>query len=400
VWQVAPDNQKCFFEFGDCCRLCFKPSTLHPTRDSGTGFRSGEMVEFGGHRPLVLCDKIWTVGPQPLAAGAPSILLKERGGQHFKMDFGQASLVDLIFCPFWKLLQVLLMLKKMLMPYLDLAKAFDKVPHKRLLLKLEAHCIGGLVSNWIKSWLADRRQRVIVDGLHSQWKEVWSGVPQGSVLGPVLFLIYINDLDRDIASRVLKFADDTKLYCPVNNHVDSIRLQKDLDTVVEWASCWQMQFNAKKCKVVHFGKENLGFTYSMEGHCLENVDCEKNLDVVMSKDLKVARQCQESYSKANRMLGQINRTIKYTNQEVLMNLYKSMVRPHLEYCSTVWSPHYLKDKQMLEKVRFTRMFTHLKKLPYEVRLEEMDCGRLRRGETEQTLYTVSQKKTVPLLFLL
>jgi len=115
--------------------------------------------------------------------------------------------------------------------FLDLAKAFV-VPHKRLLLKLEAHGIGGLVSTWIKSWLADRRQRVIVDGSHSQWKEVWSGVPQGSVLGPVLFLIYINDLDQDISSRVLKFADDTKLYCPVNSHVDCIRLQKDLDTVV------------------------------------------------------------------------------------------------------------------------------------------------------------------------
>jgi len=102
--------------------------------------------------------------------------------------------------------------------YLDLAKAFGKVPHKRLLLKLEAHGIGGLVSNWIKSWIADRQQRVIVDGLHSQWKEVWSGIPQCSVLGPVLFLIYINDSDRDIASRVLKFADDTKLYCPVNSH--------------------------------------------------------------------------------------------------------------------------------------------------------------------------------------
>ena len=122
-----------------------------------------------------------------------------------------------------------------------------------------------------------------------------------------------------------------------------------------------MQFNVKKCKVVHFGKGNLDFSYSMEGHCLENVDYEKDLGVVMSKDLEVARQCQESYSKANRMLGLISRTIKCNNQKVLLNLYKSMVRPHLEYCCTVrphleycctvWSPHYMKDKQMLEKVQ-------------------------------------------------
>jgi len=158
--------------------------------------------------------------------------------------------------------------------YLDLAKAFDKVPHRRLMLKLEAHGIGGLVSNWIRSWLTDRRQRVIVDGSHSQWKEVCSGVPQGSVLGPVLFLIFINDLDQGISSRVLKFADDTKLYCSVSNQADSMRLQKDLHTVTEWASRWQMQFNVKKCKVVHYGKGNPGFSYSMEGHCLENVDYE------------------------------------------------------------------------------------------------------------------------------
>ena len=140
---------------------------------------------------------------------------------------------------------------------------------------------------------------------------------------------------------------------------DSIGLQKDLDTVTEYASHWQMQFNIKKCKVVHFGKRNLGFMYSMEGHCLENVEYEKDLGVVMSKDLKVVqRQCQESYSMANRMLGLISRTFKYKNQEVLLNLYKSMMHPHLEYCCTVWSPHYMKDKQMLEKVQQGRAPVH------------------------------------------
>ena len=168
---------------------------------------------------------------------------------------------------------------------------------------------------------------------------------------------------------------------------------------MEWASRWQMQFNVKKCKVVHFGKENLGFTYSMEEHCLENVDCEKDLDVVMSKDLKVAQQCQESYSKANRMLGLISRTVKYKNQEVLMNLYKSMVRP--QYCSTVWSPHYVKDKQMLEKVqhRFTHMFSHLKKLPYEVRLEELGLWLLKekrnRADIIEVFKMVKQLSSVP-----
>ena len=100
--------------------------------------------------------------------------------------------------------------------YLDFQKAFDKVPHQRLLLKLKAHGIGDSITDWIEQWLTDRRQRVVVDGEVSNWKSVLSGVPQGSVLGPILFLIYINDLDDSIKSNVLKFADDTKLFRKIN----------------------------------------------------------------------------------------------------------------------------------------------------------------------------------------
>ena len=96
--------------------------------------------------------------------------------------------------------------------YLDFQKAFDKVPHQRLLTKLKAYGIGESMINWIQAWLTDRRQRVIVEGEISNWKPVLSGVPQGSVLGPILFLIFINDLDDDLSSKVLKFADDTKVF--------------------------------------------------------------------------------------------------------------------------------------------------------------------------------------------
>ena len=117
--------------------------------------------------------------------------------------------------------------------YLDFQKAFDKVPHQRLLLKLKAHGIGDSITDWIKQWLTDRRQRVVVVGDVSNWKSVLSGVPQGSVLGPILFLIYINGLDDSITSNVLKFADDTKLFRKVNTDGDKQHLQNDLDRLVK-----------------------------------------------------------------------------------------------------------------------------------------------------------------------
>jgi len=132
---------------------------------------------------------------------------------------------------------------------LDLAKAFDKVPHQRLLEKLRKHGIGGKLLRTLGNWLSKRRQRVGVKGVKSALEEVWSGVPQGSVLGTLLFLIYINDLEEKVVSKVFKFADDTKLFRQVNDTVDAVGIQEDLDRLVEWADKWQMQFNVSKCNV-------------------------------------------------------------------------------------------------------------------------------------------------------
>lgn len=113
--------------------------------------------------------------------------------------------------------------------YLDFAKAFDTVPHQRLLEKLKAHGIGGKLWNWVKSWLSGKLQRVCIKGKASDWIRVVSGVPQGSVLGPLLFLIYINDLEERIENWILKFADDTKIFSKIQNTEDSVRLQKDFN---------------------------------------------------------------------------------------------------------------------------------------------------------------------------
>ena len=119
--------------------------------------------------------------------------------------------------------------------YLDFQKAFDKVPHQRLILKLKSHGMGNSIINWIEQWLKDRRQRVVVDGEVSSWKPVLSGVPQGSVLGPILFLIYINDLEEGVTGNILKFADDTKLFRKVKEIGDKQKLQDDIDKLVKWS---------------------------------------------------------------------------------------------------------------------------------------------------------------------
>jgi hypothetical protein len=147
--------------------------------------------------------------------------------------------------------------------YLDMAKAFDKVPHMRLLLKLRAHGVDGKLYNWIEAWLTDRYQRVMINGVASSWQPILSGVPQGSVLGPLLFLIFINDLGTDLACRLLMFADDTKLFARIQGLDDGLSLQHDLDSVSTWADIWQMKFNESKCKVMHFGSRNVNYQYSI-----------------------------------------------------------------------------------------------------------------------------------------
>ena len=158
-------------------------------------------------------------------------------------------------------------------------------------------------------------------------------------------MIFINDLEVGTTSGILKFADDKKLFRSVANQADRTSMQNDLDTVCEWADRWEMKFSVSKCKVWHYGRKTTGIepSYYTYGKPIEEVCSEKDLGVVFSNDTKVALHCRDSYSKANRMLGMISRTIRYRHPTVLLNLYKSLVRPHLDYCSSVWNPYYIKD---------------------------------------------------------
>jgi ribonuclease P/MRP protein subunit RPP40 len=264
--------------------------------------------------------------------------------------------------------------------YLDFAKAFDTVPHERLLQKLKGMGIQGKVLQWIRSFLSDRVQKVIVEGEESGWRDVVSGIPQGSVLGPMLFICFINDLPEEVVSEVFVFADDTKLFARVPEKTSE--LQHDLECLQDWSQKWQLRFNTSKCKVMHLGKQEDPHVYYMTKEAtptaLENTSVEKDLGVNVDVDLNFEEHVQTQTSKANKLLGMIRRTFTYLDEVSLPLLYKAIVRPHLEYCNTVWHPKWKKESEALEAVqhRATRLVPSLKEKEYEERLRALSLPSL------------------------
>jgi hypothetical protein len=262
--------------------------------------------------------------------------------------------------------------------YLDFQKAFDKVPHKRLLEKVKSLGIEGTVYNWIKDWLNDREQRVILGNAASDWVKVTSGVPQGSVLGPILFLIYINDIDDGIACKLLKFADDTKIYSEVGSSDDILKLQNDLIQMGKWSSDWLMLFNTGKCKVMHFGSNNVQTSYTINGQTLSTVTEEIDLGVLFQSNMKCDRHCANVVAKANRTLGMIKRCFSSKGKDIILSLYKSLIRPRLEYAVQAWNPYLRKDIDLLERVqrRATKMIVGMQGRSYVDRLKMLNLTTL------------------------
>jgi ribonuclease P/MRP protein subunit RPP40 len=208
--------------------------------------------------------------------------------------------------------------------YLDFAKAFDKVPKERLLRKVRAHGVRGRVLGWIRSWLSGRKQKVVLNGKFSSWLEVLSGVPQGSVLGPLLFVIFINDMDdtvEHLTSILRKFADDTKLGKKVRMDKERQELQEALDKLCHWADRWGMEFNVSKCKVMHMRHANQKHHYYMNSQQLEKSEEEMDISVMITSNLKPSAQCAKAARTAQGVLGQITRAFHYRDRHVFMRLY-------------------------------------------------------------------------------
>ena len=186
---------------------------------------------------------------------------------------------------------------------------------------MRAHGIGEHLCVWIEDWLSDRQQRVVLNGEVSDWQNVISDVPQGSVLGPTLFIIYVNDLKGNLLSKVAKFGDDTKLGGKVICTEDCDRIQGDLNKLIDWSEKWSMCFNTDKCKVMHTGDKNPNFKYKMRDNELDKVKPEKDLGVITNCNLKVSDQCIAVSKKANMMLGLVSRNFDHKAPEVMKKLY-------------------------------------------------------------------------------
>ena len=236
---------------------------------------------------------------------------------------------------------------------MDFAKAFDKVSHGRLLYKLERLGIGGRTLTWIRDFLVGRSQQVVVDGESSTPCEVTSGVPQGSVLGPVLFLLYINDIGEGISSKIRLFADDTILYRTINSTADTASLQADIEQLQRWCEEWQMAFHPSKCSVLRVttSRSPLNVPYTLCGHTLELVKQVKYLGVTITSNLKWdahisnVRQCADATTRF------LKRNLRMHSRPIREAAYFTYVRPKAEYATAAWDPHTKTNIKKVEMIQ-------------------------------------------------
>ena len=254
--------------------------------------------------------------------------------------------------------------------FLDIRKAFDTVNHNKLLKKLHTLGFTGGSLRWFEAYLTDRYHRVKINGHISSDLQVWSGVPQGSIIGPILFLVYVNDMFPHVSSsNLMMFADDSECIKEISSPYDQLLIQEDLDQLETWCSDWDMSFNVRKCVHLHFGSPD-EHSYSLYQSEIPCHDSYKDLGVWITSDLTWSQHISHILSSAYSSLNLIRRVVHYScSITIKRSLYLTLVRSHLIYCSPIWRPQLKKDIVKLEKLqrRATKFITS-SDLDYKSRL--------------------------------
>ena len=249
---------------------------------------------------------------------------------------------------------------------LDFAKAFDKVPHHPLLRKLKYYNLDKNVVGWVSSFLTGRTQIVVVDDYTSSEAAVLSGVPQGTVLGPVLFLVFMNDIIQGSSSSIHLFADDCLAYHEIRSKWDCSALQSDLDNLVQWSKTWGMEFNISKCNILsvtNATKNKIKHQYTMDDQALKTQDSTECLGVTINCKLHWNQHINDIIGTASKLISFLWRTMHRCLQDLKSKAYTTLVRPKIEYSFSVCDPHHQMYINQLDMVQW-RAAPFVKNNPY------------------------------------
>ena len=360
-----------------CFPECFKHSTITPI------FKAGDRTDVTNYRPISILNsfsKVFEklVHPILYTHVEPLINANQHGFVKRKSTISNLmSFVDYVAESLDDNIQVDAI-------YTDFAKAFDKLNIRILLSKLKSFGVTGMVLKWFESYLIDRVQCVKFGGCTSRAIKPCSGIPQGSLLGPLLFVIFINDLPDCLRCRNLGFADDFKIFKRIMLRTDCETLQSDLEKLSSWCNTNDMELNISKCSVITFTRKKnvIDFDYSVGGVTLKRVDEIKDLGIILDTKLCFDRHINHIFRRCNKLLGFIYRACsRFRSKESLMFLYNSFVRSLCEYGAVIWNPFYKIYVDKIERIqrKFTRRlyYAHkIRKADYEVRLSTLKMQKL------------------------